>query len=557
MFPEKFTFQSVASPSTRKNRNPKHVKLNESSTSTFELEAPSSLSYWDRADDDSWEGFSPILNEHEAILSDRTIQQDSSSVDNTPSPQQQRDTSGLNGLLMLDQTQRMLAYCMVISVKSHSYHRFNRHRLIDENVICPHQIMLYDTEADNPYRSYLLPLAHEQLGLLYAVLGLSACHIALTDGETELLEVADEYRLKCISSLIKFIQNGISSQSHENERDGIFATIQLLLLHDVRVLLSLFKKPNLPSAVRLLLIPYQICESGISTHGAHITGAMSICDQLRLSETLTSQDERAIFFLGNLAWSVESPAARIFPKPFTRLDVIRSLSDPRRLSFSSELRQTIIAFSTPKFEQVNGCPRELFLMVGDALEHAKSHGVGKIDHVKYRELVMGVHLQINAWQVAHWSFPDNDSRWNAVGEGFRHSLLLYTSRILSPEQPAETSFIQQSVTAVLDAVSDIPHRLIELMIMPLFIAGTDALSLHSRHYVLLILDTIKSIAGFSNDLPKRLLQQVWEARGNQPKRDPRNILWTSFVSLVVFQYRCFLTLPRLLQWRMGCKMTTS
>lgn len=57
--------------------------------------------------------------------------------------------------------------------------------------------------------------------------------MALTNGEEELLEVADEYRLKCISSLIQTIQKVISSQSHEDERDGLFATIQLLLLHDV------------------------------------------------------------------------------------------------------------------------------------------------------------------------------------------------------------------------------------------------------------------------------------------------------------------------------------
>jgi hypothetical protein len=48
----------------------------------------------------------------------------------------------------------------------------------------------------------------------------------------------------------------------------------------------------------------KICEFGISTHGAHITGAMSVCNQLRLSETLTARDERAIFFLGKLAWSI-------------------------------------------------------------------------------------------------------------------------------------------------------------------------------------------------------------------------------------------------------------
>jgi hypothetical protein len=97
-----------------------------------------------------------------------------------------------------------------------------------------------------------------------------------------------------------------------------------------------------------------------------------------------------------------------------------------------------------------------------------------------------------------------------------------------PEQHADVSFIQESVAAVLDAVSEPPYSLIQLVIM--LITGTDTRSEHLRHYVfLLILDIIKSIAGFSNHLAKRLLQRVWEARRNQPKIDSRNIFWMSYV----------------------------
>jgi hypothetical protein len=88
---------------------------------------------------------------------------------------------------------------------------------------------------------------------------------------------------------------------------------------------------------------------------------------------------------------------------------------------------------------------------------------------------------------------------------------------LSPEQLAELSIIRESVEAVLDAVSEIPSSLIDLAISPLSIAGTDTLSLNSRHYITLRLDAIRSVAGFSNDILKMLLRQVWEARGNQPK----------------------------------------
>lgn len=128
-------------------------------------------------------------------------------------------------------------------------------------------------------------------------------------------------------------------------------------------------------------------------------------------------------------------------------------------------------------------------------------------------------------------YTKDDPRWQAVAEAFRHACILHTCRLLDVTQPAESPVIQQSVTAILDAVSEITADcpLLELLVMPLFMAGADALSPHSRHYVLLRLDHIKSRAGFGNPLPNKLLHSVWEARANQLKKDRSNIPWMSFV----------------------------
>lgn len=45
--------------------------------------------------------------------------------------------------------------------------------------------------------------------------------------------LAVEYRLRAIQSLVDKMQDGIFRDMSENERDGIFATIQILLLQDV------------------------------------------------------------------------------------------------------------------------------------------------------------------------------------------------------------------------------------------------------------------------------------------------------------------------------------
>lgn len=98
----------------------------------------------------------------------------------------------------------------------------------------PHQIALPHDGARNPYRMYVLPLAYEQIGLLYAVLGLTACHKGIMTADDYLQgTVAVEYRMKAIRSLGESIQHGISAGFNEDERDGIFATVQILLLQDV------------------------------------------------------------------------------------------------------------------------------------------------------------------------------------------------------------------------------------------------------------------------------------------------------------------------------------
>lgn len=87
---------------------------------------------------------------------------------------------------------------------------------------------------DNPYQVYVLPLAYEQIGLLYAVLGLTACHVGIQKEDLYLREtLAVEYRVRAISRLGDTLQNGLSGELSENERDGIFATIQILILQDV------------------------------------------------------------------------------------------------------------------------------------------------------------------------------------------------------------------------------------------------------------------------------------------------------------------------------------
>ncbi|KAJ5628205.1 fungal-specific transcription factor domain-containing protein [Penicillium lividum] len=359
-----------------------------------------------------------------------------------------------------------------------------------DSFICPHQIAQPIDSSENPYRLYVIPLAHEQIGLLYSVLALSACHLGHLKSDRHLYEdVAVYYRLKAITELSIAIKKVCSGDFSADDRDGVFATIQILLLHDIR-------------------------ESGISSHGAHISGAMSISSQLMLDQRLSISDERTVFFLGNLAW----------------LDIIRAFSAPGRLCFSQRLRKKLLSLGNSRFESVNGCPRELVLLIGEVLEHAKTHSTGDLGTKEYNESLQSLIHKFYLWDSSCCLYPDENPLWPSVAEAYRHTCILRTRRLLDEMESAAEPCIQDSVTKILDSIANIPGSspLIELQVLPLFMAGADCLSPHSRHYILLRLKEIDARSEMGVSAPQTLLEKVWHARAQKPAHDLSNSPWMLF-----------------------------
>lgn len=361
-----------------------------------------------------------------------------------------------------------------------------------DRFICPHQIAQPVDSGENPYRLYVIPLAYEQLNLLYAVLGLSACHLGHLKSDKHLYEsVALDYRAKAINALGITIRKVCSGDFTGGDRDSVFATIQILLLHD-------------------------ICETGISVHGAHISGAMSICSQLKLDQFLRVDQERTVFFLGNLVW----------------LDIIRAFASPERLCFTQELRLKLLSLCNLRFEAVNGCPRDIVLIIAAILECAKAYSSGKVGHTEFYNTIRESIRKLYLWDGSRCFFPDESTTWVSVSNAFRHACILRAWRLLDPSEPPSEPRIRDSVLEILDSVANIPSTspLIELMVLPLFMAGADSLSAHSRHYVILRLEQIKARSEMGNAAPLTLLQKVWHARAEQAQHDTSNIPWMNFAS---------------------------
>ncbi|KAF2757789.1 hypothetical protein EJ05DRAFT_493356 [Pseudovirgaria hyperparasitica] len=123
-------------------------------------------------------------------------------------------------------------------------------------ILCEALVVVRDPRL-NPFRRYVLPLAHQDASLLHAILGLSACHIPAS----EFLEH---------SFLLKEEFLGLI----ETEEDLTLSIILLLLLQD-------------------------ICETGTSSHGTHLNGVAFLCS--RIASRKSAQNQLRNFLVSSLA----------------------------------------------------------------------------------------------------------------------------------------------------------------------------------------------------------------------------------------------------------------
>ncbi|KAL4734562.1 fungal-specific transcription factor domain-containing protein [Aspergillus similis] len=387
-----------------------------------------------------------ISQQRHATLIKNQMQQPPSGSSTPPGPRRSRrlaidsmlvkhadEADDITGLLTLTQTKTLL----------HHYDTF----------ICPHQLAEIGDDEDNPYRAYILPLAKKQIGLL-------DMH------ET----TAVEYRMKAIRALGEQIYKSQTTSLSKEEQDAVFATIQILLLHD-------------------------IAETGISEHGVHITGAMSVCKTILLADGFNGQRQRAVFFIGNLAWYI---------------------------------REMVASAGGHRFELVNGCPREIFLIIGRALEKAKQYKNGWTTDEDFRSTLLCANQELYSWDPRSKTYPSSDPRWVNVGIAFQFACILHIHRLLDPLQPANSPEIKEAVMKILDATADVPAdcTLIELLILPLFMAGADSLSRHSQYYILARFREIERRSEIRNPVPADLLKKVWAARSAQDGHE--NISWRDF-----------------------------
>ncbi|KAE8312498.1 fungal-specific transcription factor domain-containing protein [Aspergillus transmontanensis] len=156
-----------------------------------------------------------------------------------------------------------------------------------------------------------------------------------------------------------FFQDQLNSKGQEQNNPVLSSKHQLSALQSLSSLLMKEEIYGLTDdeqdvllAVVILLVLYDICETGVSSHGVHLTGAGYICGKLaRQPKVVTSP--RTTFLLTALAW----------------LDVLRAFSGAEKLAYSDNVRRCILEADHFNLETLVGCPVELFYEIGCTVQN--------------------------------------------------------------------------------------------------------------------------------------------------------------------------------------------
>ncbi|CAG9984441.1 unnamed protein product, partial [Clonostachys byssicola] len=343
--------------------------------------------------------------------------------------------------------------------------------------------------VENPFRSHVLPLAYHHEVVLHALLGLTACHISLCDGGSPMTTASLKHRASALHGLVALLAKEEAHQLSRSDEEATFATVLLLVFHD-------------------------ICESGISSHGAHLDGISFLCARLAKSEDFSSRSPAIMFFLAALAW----------------LDVLRGFSGAEKLAFSEDVRSIVRHHGSSSLHVLVGCPPDIFYRIAQVIDAGKGFQAGILSLPNFKIILQDAEKFFREWDREQAVYPTAHAHWKPVADAFRHACLLRVLRW--PDTFAvrcEDARIQGSVVAILDAFASVSTvaPFYKRLLFPLFLAGADTSSPHQIHYVKYCIEEVERSTGFKHQAMTDVLQRVWEERKANTHSQP-NVPWMEY-----------------------------
>ncbi|RSL49336.1 hypothetical protein CEP51_015505 [Fusarium floridanum] len=345
--------------------------------------------------------------------------------------------------------------------------------------------------TDNPFRIHVLPLAYQHQGVLHALLGLTTCHMHISgkNSSQHFVAISLQYRVSALHSLgALLLQEEVSALSVAEE-EYVLCMALLLVLHDV-------------------------CETGVSSHGAHLTGVSFLCKRLACPTDFSTRSKASMFFISALAW----------------LDMLRGFSGAEKLSYSEDVRRCVRDHGSLSLHTLVGCPPVIFHRIGQVLEAGKAFRAGDLPIDQFQALLDEAEKFFRGWDPDQAVYPTGHQEWKHLAEAYRHSCLLRVLRFPDPfAMSCEDSRIKASVAAIFDVCAAMPRDTVfyKRLLFPLFLAGADTSSPHQMHYASWCVGEIKHATGFQHPAMTEMLTKVWEERRTNP-HGWSNVPWMEF-----------------------------
>ncbi|KAF1956978.1 hypothetical protein CC80DRAFT_52920 [Byssothecium circinans] len=359
-----------------------------------------------------------------------------------------------------------------------------------EDTVCK-SLWITSQNTPNPFEMFILPLAYQHTGLLKAVLGLTACHIAKpgTEPKHPLFTAAIQYRLAAIQSLSELLLKEESYGLSEMEEEAALALVLILVLHD-------------------------LYDCGRSPHGAHLNGVTFLCT--RLANGSRKMTPSKLFLITTLTW----------------FDLLRGFSGAEKLAFPSSIRDFVASTAGHTLNSLVGCPVEIFTSIGETLSAGKKFRAHDMPENEFEDILDRTLTQLRTWDPVQKQYPNEDIEWTLLAEAYRHVAILRVLRFPDTFKiPCTDDRIKASVSAILDASAAISREspYFKRLLFPLFVAGADTVSPHQQQYALVCLEHIKATTGISYRRSVfTMLKKTWEDR--KKSDGTRNVPW--------FEYTC-------------------
>ncbi|KAF2963966.1 hypothetical protein GQX73_g9606 [Xylaria multiplex] len=368
----------------------------------------------------------------------------------------------------------------------------NQHLIDHFDQILSEHLTIHVNGTVNPFREHVLPLAYQHQGILHALLGLSACHIHVSgkNESQQFVTLSLRYRGSALRYLASLLSKEEMSGLTTEEEEYALGTVLLLVLHDV-------------------------CETGVSSHGAHLTGVAFLCKRLACPANSSARSKASMFFISALAW----------------LDMLCGFSGAEKLAYSEDVRKCVRDHGSLSLHTLVGCPPVIFYRIGQVLTAGKSCLAGDLSIEQFQALLDEAEIFFRSWDPDQAVYPTGHREWKQLAEAYRHACLLRILRFPdSFSMPCEDPRIRASVSAILDVCADIPRddAFYRRLLFPLFLAGAETSSPHQLHYASWCIGEIKHLTGFPHPAMTELLTKVWEERrANASAR--ANVPWMEHV----------------------------